>query len=553
MSNNSLKILPFGGLGEIGMNMMAIAYGDDAVLVDAGLMFPDQSMPGVDIVIPEIQPIFDLGWNIAGIVLTHGHEDHIGGVPFVLEKMSIPVYATRLTMGLLENKLVEHGLINETERHVITPSQPFQVGPFRFTGLSMCHSVADSVGLVIETPVGTVVHSGDFKIDPDPIDGRTCDLAGLEAAAAAGVLLLLADSTNVENPGSAGSESLVGPELMRIFREAPGRVLIATFSSSTHRIQQILRLSHEAGRKVVPVGRSMEVNIRIASELGYLNVPPDLLVDMKDAEQLDDTEVTILSTGSQGEPLSALSLMAAARHKYLGVKPGDTLILSSRFIPGNERAITQIINDFFRQGARVHYEKTAPVHVSGHAGREELARLIELVRPKFFVPIHGEYRHLQLHGELAVNLGTPEQGVVVAQDGDLIEVSPDAIAVVDHVDVGKIFVDGKGLGDVGNDVLRDRRVLSEVGVVCVALAVDAETGKLLSGPKLCSRGLTYHEVEPGLLEPARTAVGRLLEESAPRSPDEWERAREDIRLLIRRHMNRELGRKPLVQTLIVEV
>lgn len=556
MSENEspkLRVLPVGGLGEIGLNMMVVTLGRDAFIIDSGLMFPDDSMPGVDIVIPDVDAVLEREWNILGIVLTHGHEDHIGALPYILKKMPVPVHATSLTMGLVEHKLEEFGLLQSTERHVVSTDSLLQLGPFTIDVFAMCHSVADGIGLAISTPAGVILHTGDFKLDPTPIDGRLCDLDKIAHYARNNVVALFSDSTNVENKGTTLSESMIRPAFETIFREARGRILIATFSSNIHRIQQVLNLAAEFDRKVVLVGRSMVSNTRIASDRGYLTIPTGILVDMKEMDSLQDDRVTVLSTGSQGEPMSALSLMASDRHKYLKVKQGDVVVLSSRFIPGNEKAINQIINEFCRHGARVMYDKVSDVHVSGHASSEELRYLIRLVRPGCFIPVHGEYRHLLRHAQLAVEEGVPPERVLVAQNGDLIEVSSEGAAIVEQLDVGRVFVHGKGVGDIGHNVLRDRRTLSEVGLVTVVVAIREETGELLCGPELSSLGVTFEEVEPELMEGARIALEERLAEIDPRGASQWEGARDEIRLAVRRYVNRTLGRKPLVQTIIVKI
>ncbi|MEW6111719.1 MAG: ribonuclease J [Thermodesulfobacteriota bacterium] len=550
--NSFLKILPLGGLGEIGMNMMAVSWGKDALIIDAGLMFPDQSMPGVDLVIPDVELLMRQGWNVLGIILTHGHEDHIGALPYVLPRISTPIYATSFTMGLVEHKLDEFGLLGTTERHEVSPGDSIRFGPFEVDFISMCHSIADSVGLAVRTPAGLLLHSGDFKMDPSPIDGKLCDLAKIAAYGKEGVLALLSDSTNVENEGRTGSESAVRPVLEGLFREATGRILVATFSSNTHRLQQVLDISHAYGRKVVLVGRSMEVTTRIAQERRCLHLPSDIFIDVKDINGLPDERVTILSTGSQGEPLSTLALMAADRHKYLQVKKGDLLVLSSRFIPGNEKAITQIINQFFQRGARVEYEKILPVHVSGHAGREELRTVLRLARPRYFIPVHGEYRHLVHHGRLAAEEGVSEDRIVIAQDGDLIELSQGGFRITHQEEMKRVFVDGKGVGDIGNEVLRDRRLLAEVGLVTVVVVIRGDTGEILSGPQIYTRGVTYQDLEDELLHGTTAAVQQKLAELPLRPGEEWAEYQEEIRLAVRRHIKRVLGRKPLVQTIVVK-
>lgn len=548
---SSVRVLALGGLGEIGLNTMIVSVGKDAFIIDSGLMFPDDSMPGVDVVIPDMDLVLQQDLTIHGFVLTHGHEDHIGALPYALKKVPAPVFTTGLTMGLVENKLNEFGLLNTTTRNVVSPDTPIDLGPFHIDFFAMCHSVADGVGLAIETPAGVLIHSGDFKLDPNPVDGRLCDLDKIARYADRNVLALFSDSTNVENRGSTSSESTIRPAFEKIFHEARQRILIATFSSNIHRIQQVLDLATEFSRKVVLVGRSMIENTRIASERGYLHVPPDLLVDIKDMNAYPDEEIVILSTGSQGEPMSALSLMAADRHKYLNVGPGDVVVFSSRFIPGNEKAINQIINEFSRRGAHTMYEKVSNVHASGHASEEELRHLIRLVNPRYFIPIHGEYRHLLRHAGLAVDEGIPQERVLVAQNGDLVEISRDRMHVLEKLDTARIFVHGKGVGDVGNGVLRDRRVLSEVGIVTVVLGVEAESGRLISGPQLQSLGVTFKDVENELLEIVTTAVRDRIDELGPETAEEWEESKEDIRLAVRRQINRILGRKPLVQTVIL--
>ncbi len=548
-----LTVLPLGGLGEIGMNMMAVAYRGEAFLIDAGLMFPDDSMPGVDLVIPDIDVLLAQGWNIRGIVVTHGHEDHIGALPYVLKKMDVPLFATNLTMGLVEYRLEEFDLLDSTTRCVIGPHEDLQLGPFNISFVPVCHSVADGVGLIISTPAGVLMHSGDFKLDPTPIDGRPCDLEKIAVFARRGILALFSDSTNAEQGGATLSESMIRPAFEGIFREAPGRILIATFSSNIHRIQQVLDLCFEMERKVVLVGRSMVANTRIASERGYLDIPPDTLVEMKDLEHLPPQKVTVLSTGSQGEPMSALALMALDKHKHLKIKPGDTVVLSSRFIPGNEKAINQIVNEFCRRGARVMYEKVSDVHVSGHASEEELRYLIRLVRPTYFVPIHGEYRHLLRHAHIAMEEGIPRDHVLVATDGDVIEVSAQGISVAGQLEAGRVFVHGKGVGDIGRNVLRDRRSLSETGLVVVALAVSRETGCVAAGPEVHSIGVTFEEASQDLHDRVAHDVADLLSGLHPRAAEEWESAKEEIRLAVRRCVNKALGRKPLVKTVLLEV
>lgn len=556
MGNNqtpSLKVVPLGGVGEIGLNMTLVIWGESAFVLDAGLMFPDESMPGVDYVIPDVDVLLRLKQTILGIVVTHAHEDHIGALPYLLKKVNVPIYATSLTMGFIENKFDEFDLLKSTDRRVISNKSPIELGPFLIDFFAMCHSVPDAVGVMVETPVGGLIFSGDFKIDPSPIDGRFCDLEKIRKYSEKGILALFSDSTNVEYPGRTRSESDLRSSFETIFSNATGRILIATFASNIHRLQQVLTVAEQFNRKAALVGRSMAANARIAADRGYLKIPDNILVDIKDLEDIPDNQVTVLSTGSQGEPMSALSLMASERHKYLKVKEGDTVIFSSRFIPGNEKAINSIINELARCGATVMYEKIADVHVSGHGRAEELLDLLRLVRPKYFVPIHGEYRHLLRHAKLAIEDGIPVENVVVATNGDVIEISPDGIGVSEQIEVGRVYVHGKGVGDIGRDVLRDRRTISEVGVITVVLAVSSHDGRILSGPTLNSIGVTYDEVEPELMEGIRSAILERISEFRPSTSSQWEEMREEVRLVTRRSVNRILGRKPVVQTVILQV
>lgn len=549
--NTKLKMLPLGGLGEIGLNMMALAVNNDAIIIDTGILFPDSSMPGVDYVIPDLVPLMAQGWTIHGIFLTHGHEDHIGALPYVVNKINAPIFATPLTMGFAEHKLEEFKLLQSTRRIILEMDNPVELPGFIVDPFRVCHSVADAVGLAITTPAGILIHSGDFKLDPTPIDGQRSDLEKLDSYADKQVLCLLSDSTNVEREENTQSEISVRPALEKIFQKAHGRIFIATFSSSIHRIQQILDLAATHGRRVIVMGRSMESNVEVAERLGCLDIPEGVRADIREIDLIPDRRLVALSTGSQGEPMSALSLMAWDRHKYLKIKHTDTVVFSSRFIPGNEKAINSIINEFTRRGARVLHEKIAHVHVSGHASRAELKTLLTRVGPRCFIPVHGEYRHLQLHADMAMEMGVPPERVVVAQNGDLIEISPDYATICEQLPVSKIYVDGKGVGDVGPDVLRERRAMSEKGVMTVVVVVDRNTGKLMAGPDLSSKGVTFQEVAPELMDGAREAVLRTIKERAPQDPDQWESLKDELRLAARRHVNQILGRKPQAQTILI--
>lgn len=556
MGNNnkpSVKVAPLGGLGEIGLNMMLIIWEDSAVILDSGLMFPDESMPGVDYVIPDIDSLSRLEQGILGILITHAHEDHIGALPYLLKKVNAPIYATALTMGFIESKLEEFDLLTSTDRIVVSTTSPLCIGPFLVDFFAMCHSVPDAVGVMLETPIGKIVFSGDFKIDPNPVDGRLCDFGKLKKYADEGVLALFSDSTNAEFAGHTRSESALSSSFEDIFSNSSGRILIATFASNIHRLQQVLTLTKRFNRKVALVGRSMAGNAKIAVERGYLKIPENILVDVKDLEEIPDDKVTVLSTGSQGEPMSALALMASERHKYLKVKGGDTVIFSSRFIPGNEKAINNIINELARRGANVMYDKIADVHVSGHGREEELRGLWRVVKPRYFVPVHGEYRHLVRHAGLAIEDGIPKENVLVAVNGDVIEISEEGIGITEQIEVGRVYVHGKGVGDIGRNVLRDRRTISEVGLITVVFVVSSHDGRMLAGPELQSIGVTYEEIEPELMEGIRSAIIERVGQFQPTTAGDWEEIREEVRRVTRRFINKLLGRKPVVQTIIMPI
>jgi ribonuclease J len=548
----SVRILPLGGLGEIGLNMMLLDSGEDLLAVDCGLMFPDDEMPGVDYVIPDFSPLLARRAQVRGVILTHAHEDHIGALPYLLRELDVPVYGPRMALALAGERLREHGLQDRARLLPVEPRRAFDVGGFRVEPLRVTHSVVDGLGYGIETPVGTIVHTGDFKFDANPIDGERADYHRLAELGERGVLCLMADSTNVDRPGTTPSEHEVGRALADRVRRARGRVIVATFASHVHRIQQILDLAAASGRKVALLGRSMETSVRLAAEHGYLPVPEGLLLPLEEVSALPAYRQVIISTGSQGEPNSALALMAAAEHKYLRVTEGDLVILSARIIPGHERTVMRVVNQLLRQGAEVLWDGAAFVHVSGHASQDELRLMLNLVRPTFFVPVHGEYRHLLAHARLAQEVGVPAERVLVVEDGAGIELTKTAARRLDRVPLARVLVDGKGVGDVGPVVLRDRQLLAEDGMVVVAVTVDRASGVLVAGPEIVSRGWVYEREAEGVLEDARAAVREALAE-----PREAPLGREALitllRATLRRFITQRYDRKPVVLPVVLEV
>ncbi|HEV8310185.1 MAG TPA: ribonuclease J, partial [Methylomirabilota bacterium] len=505
-----MRVIPLGGLGEIGLNMMLLETGDDLLALDCGLMFPDDDMPGIDYVIPDFSYVVAKRERLRAVVLTHGHEDHIGALPYLLRDLDVPVYGTRIALALAAERLREHGLLERARLIPVEPRRVFDLGPFRLEPIRVTHSVVDGVGYAVETPVGTLVHTGDFKLDPSPIDGERSDYHRLAELGEGGVLCLMADSTNVDRPGTTPSERDVGRHLAERFRGAPGRIILATFASHIHRIQQVLDLAAAFGRRVALLGRSMEQNVRIAAELGYLRVPEGCLLPLEELAELPPYRQVILSTGSQGEPNSAIALIAAEEHKHVEVGDGDLVILSARVIPGHERTITKVVNQLLRLGAEVLWEPVAFVHVSGHASQEELRLMLNLVRPAFFIPVHGEYRHLMAHGRLAQDVGIPSDRVFVIEDGQGVEFTKTSGRVLQRFPVGRVLVDGKGIGDVGAVVLRDRQLLSQDGMVVVAVTVDRGTGEIIAGPEIASRGWVYERESEAVLEEAKTVLRDAL-------------------------------------------
>jgi ribonuclease J len=540
-----------GGLGEIGLNSLAIETADTLVLVDAGLMFPEDHMLGIDIVIPDFSYVLERRDKAAAIVLTHGHEDHIGAVPFLLKDLPLPVVGTAFTLALLKEKLREHNLLEQADLREIRPRDTITLGALTFEFIAVSHSIVDGVGCAVHTPQGIIVHSGDFKVDQTPVVGPATDLNRFAACGEAGVLALLSDSTNAERPGFTLSERQIGLTLEKLIQEAPGRVIVAVFASHISRLQQIVRLAAKYGRRVLFNGKSMVVNARLAKELGYLTVDPDLEITVGDLERLPPHQTIIVTTGSQGEPLSALARIALEAHKHVHIKKGDLVILSSKFIPGNERAITTVINNLCRLGAEVVYEQVAAIHSSGHACQEELKLLLNLTRPRYFIPIHGEMRHLIGHAKLARSLGLPEPQVLLPNDGDQVRFDAAGARLENRVEVGRVFVDGKGVGDVSRIVLRDRRHLSSDGLVIATVAVDPQARKMVTEPDLVTRGFVLEEEQEHLLAQARKVFEEIIAKSLTEPTQDWLEIQAQVGKALRKLFFKALERRPMILPLIL--
>ncbi len=506
-----LRIVPLSGVGEVGRNMTLIEYGDDAIAIDCGLMFPENDMLGIDLVIPDITYLLDNPGLLKAIFLTHGHEDHIGALPYILPEVPVPLYATQLTRGLIEVKLKEAKLLSQTEIHTITTGSAIEIGPFTVEPFHVCHSIPDAVGFAVYTPQGLLVHTGEYKFDYTPADGRLPDIDRLRAYGDEGVLALLSDSTNSERPGHTPSEQIVKETFDNIFDQAKGRIIVSTFASNISRVQMVLNAAMDHNRRVAVVGRSMVDNVKMALKLGYLNTPEDIFIHTDDLEDYPDSQITIICTGTQGEPTSALVRMANQEHRQVSLRQGDTVILSATAIPGNEELVHRTLNNLFRLGADVIYQSLMPVHVSGHASQEEQKLMIELIRPQYFIPIQGEYRMLVLHAQLAESVGIAGDNIFVVENGQVIEFDEEDAYLAETIPSGQIMVDGLGIGDVGKVVLRDRHLLSRDGFVVVVMAIDERTGRLVDGPEIISRGFVYVRDSEDLLEEAKDRVIDLLE------------------------------------------
>lgn len=546
-----LKIIPLGGVGEIGKNMTVIEYGSDIIIVDCGMSFPDEEMPGIDVVIPDMTYIEKNAANVRGILITHGHEDHIGAVPYALQKLNVPVYATKLTIALIEQNLTEIK-VDHADLNCVSPGDTIRLGCFSVEFIKTSHSIAGACALAINTPIGTLIHTGDFKVDYTPIDGEPIDIARLAYYGSRGVLALMSDSTNVENEGHTPSERGIGKTFEHCFDKAKGRVIVATFASNIYRIQQIADVAISFGRVVCFQGRSMVKIAEIAKELGYLQLPDESVVEVGQLKKYRDDQICVITTGSQGEPMSGLFRMANSSHK-VNVGKGDMVIISASSIPGNEKSVGRVINQLYQHGAKVIYERMADVHVSGHACKEELKLMLTLTKPKFFIPVHGEARHLYQHKELAEELGIPEEDIFVTEIGDVVELTRNKGRIAGSVTAGSVMVDGSGVGDIGNVVLRDRKLLSEDGIFTVVITLNKQTGALLAQPEILSRGFVYEKNSEELLKETRELVKAKAAQFEKNHRSSWSSIKNDIRNSIKNYLYERTKRRPMVMPIIIEI
>lgn len=552
MARQKLKIIPLGGLSEIGKNMMVIEYEDDIILIDAGLMFPEEDMMGIDLVIPDISYLMDKTDNIKALIITHGHEDHIGAIPYLLPKLGCPIYATRLTCGLISVKLKEHKLLESSDIRILNTGDKITLGKFRVETFPVCHSIPDSVGLIITTPLGTIVHSGDFKIDYTPVTGNPTDLSRLAQVGSQGVLLLMSDSTYAELTGYTPSEKVVGEALERIMMEAPGRVIIATFSSLISRIQQIIDAAAKHNRRVFVIGRNMSDIVHMALEMGYLKTPDDVLARMDELKNTPHERTVLITTGSQGEPTSALVRIANKDHRQVHIIPGDTVAISATPVPGNEALISRTIDNLFKQGAQVLYNTIAEVHVHGHASQEELKLLMNVTKPKYFMPIHGEYRHLSLHSRLAESVGIPSENIFVMEDGEVLEIDQSSAKVDGRITSSNVYVDGLSVGDIDSVVLRDRQMLARDGMVVVIIAINRQTGKLVGRPDIVSRGFVDIKDYKDMLDKSRDMVAEYLDRGGEH-PADWGFINSKVRDILNKFYYEQTKRHPMILPFMVKV
>lgn len=548
-----ISLIPLGGVGEIGKNMWVVEINNRILVIDAGVMFPGGDLLGIDLIIPDISYLLENADRIDGIIVTHGHEDHIGALPYVLKEIPLPIYGTRLALGLVQERLREHQLLEEARLHVFHPGNTVKVGSFQIDTVPVNHSIADTCALAIHTPVGILLYASDFKFDQTPIDGRVADFNKLAALGAEGVLALFSDSTNVERPGYTLSEKVVGQTLDEVFRLANGRIVVATFASNIHRIQQVVDAAKNNGKKVALTGRSMVNIVRMASELNYLDIPEGMLIDIKEMKGLEDRHLVILTTGSQGEPMAALTRMARGDHNQIQIAPQDTVIISSAPIPGNEKLVAQTINQLFKKGAEVIYEAVSGIHVSGHASQEELKLMLNLVKPRFLIPVHGEYRHLHHHKQLAVEMGMAEENIFITEPGSILEFSSDNGKVIGKVSAGRVLVDGLGVGDVGKVVLRDRRLLSQDGIIIIVLTIEKESGQILAGPDIISRGFVYIRESEALLQEATARVEKALNACVHQNITDWSQLKTSIKEVLSNYIYQKIKRQPMIMPIIMEV
>ena len=553
MRKESLRIIPLGGLGEIGKNITAIEYEDEIIVIDCGISFPDEDMYGIDLVIPDIKYLLDNKDKVKGLFLTHGHEDHIGAIPYILKQINMPVYGTKLTIGLVESKLKEHDMLSKTNLIPISPGESIKLNKLIIEFIRVTHSIAESCALAIYTPIGTVLHTGDFKIDYTPIDGKVMDLNRIAQLGQEGILLLMADSTNVERAGHSLSEKIIGETLNRIISNANGRVIVATFASNIHRMQQIADASMMYNRKIVFSGRSMENISNVAMDLGYLHIPKESIVGIEDLNRYPSDKITIITTGSQGEPMAGLSRIAYGSHRHISIEQDDLFIISASPIPGNDKLVSRVINQLYRKGVEVIYEDLEDIHVSGHAYKEELKLIHTLVKPKYFMPVHGEYRHLKHHSDLALKLGMDKSNVFTLETGQVLEISQDKAIATEKVHTGVVFVDGIGVGDVGNIVLRDRRDLARDGMVTIVVAINKETYSIVSGPDIITRGFIYARESEGLIKKIKDVAKEEIEICLENNIIEWQVLKSGVRKSVEQLLYHKTKRRPSVFPIIMEV
>jgi ribonuclease J len=550
---DQMEIIPLGGLGEFGMNSMAIRYGEDIVIIDAGLMFPRDDMLGVDLVVPDFAYVLENKEKVRAIILTHGHEDHIGALPYLLKDLRAPIYGTPLTLGFAKGRLEENGLLGEVDLNHVSARDTLDFGDLHLEVLSMTHSIADSIGLAITTPIGTIIHTGDFKLDQSPPNRNLTDYARLSHLGEQGVLALFSDSTNSERPGFTPSENEVRRHIEQVFYTSRGKIIVACFASSIHRIQIILEMAEAFGRRVVPVGRSMKENISIASDLGYLNIPAGVMTDLAESHTIPDNQLVVLSTGSQGEPMAALTRLAFGKHKDLSVQEGDSVIISARVIPGNEGRVSRLVNHFCRRGAKVYDESHWMMHVSGHASQEELKLMLNLTRPRFFIPVHGEYRQLFAHALLAREVGIPNERIIMAETGDILVLSPDSVRIEGKAPVGRRLIDEGGVAELDEIVVRDRQHLSEEGVVLAVVAINKATGRIEGTPELVSRGHVQEDEGAAFLTEARQIVINAVEGCTNEEREDSLVLSETIRAELKRYFRKRTGTRPMIVPVIFEI
>lgn len=553
MIKESLKIIPLGGLGEISKNITAIEYKDEIIVIDCGISFPDEDMYGIDLVIPDIKYLLDNKNKVKGLFLTHGHEDHIGAIPYILKQINIPVYGTKLTIGLVKNKLKEHNMLSKSNLNSIRPGELIKLDELAIEFIRVTHSIAESCALAIHTPIGTVLHTGDFKIDYTPIDGKVMDLNRIAQLGQEGVLLLMADSTNVERAGHSLSEKIIGETLNRIISNAKGRVIVATFASNIHRMQQIADASMIYDRKIVFSGRSMENISNVAMDLGYLHIPEESIIGIEDLNRYPSDKITIITTGSQGEPMAGLSRIAYGSHRHISIEQDDLFIISASPIPGNDKLVSRVINQLYRKGVEVIYEDLEEIHVSGHAYKEELKLIHTLVKPKYFMPVHGEYRHLKHHSDLALKLGMDKSNVFTLETGQVLEISQDKAIATEKVHTGVVFVDGIGVGDVGNIVLRDRRDLARDGMVTIVVAINKETYSIVSGPDIITRGFIYARESEDLINKIKDVAKEEIEICLGNNILEWQVLKGRVRKSVEQLLYHKTKRRPSVFPIIMDI